>query len=390
MSCRIKMSDKAQQEWLYLVRHAAGTFVHHSRSLTLIREQLITPHLQFPTSALFLGRRRKDAALHYLFPDNQMSSRFPSVRLRLDNRTLFSERPILVADVDPVLTPQDPGPHDHEGEEIAIHWEPSGGMHLRDILLARLLFMFMDVVCIFADDIGGLDAVHKTLEAWAAVGQDVSSIDHRPRVLIVVETDGASVTHELLEESEFLRRLVTIPGATKVFGTVGFLHLPGKELSDMARHRPLKDELLKGLDLSGRRRREDGCLFSAAHLEAFFPCALQHVCHTIRSPFDFVRGTRRSLPASANHAVHLKRFLDLTTQAEWEQRAGFIASTLLVDAYLPGDHCTCDDRWDSVYMAVRLLTERQISVRPSPSTPYIAAIARAPLWPRENHQPNAS
>ncbi|KAL4887982.1 FabD/lysophospholipase-like protein [Aspergillus ambiguus] len=319
------MSEKSNADWLYLVRHAAGTFVHHGRCLSHIKEQLITPHMQFPTSTLFFGKRRKDIALRYLFPDNHISSRFPSVQIRIDNRTLFSDFPILFAD-------------DHDREEVAIDWPAGDDLHLRDVLLARLLFMFMDVVCIFADDIGGLDAVLAALETWAAAGRNVTNLDHRPRILIVVETDNASITHELLEESEFLHQFVHTSGTTDVFGAISFLRLPSRELSNMARHQPLKDELLKGLDLSRRRRREDGCLFSAAHLEGFFRCALQHVCHTPQQPFDFVRSARRSLPSASDHGVHLKRFLDLTAHSEWEQRAAFIASTLLVDAYSPGGH----------------------------------------------------
>ncbi|KAH1805673.1 hypothetical protein KXX35_000530, partial [Aspergillus fumigatus] len=230
------------------------------------------------------GQRRKDVALRYLFPENQIPPGHPSLQLDVDNRTLFADHPFLFAQCDPHITPLDPVPDDGVREEIPIHWASFGDRRLSDIILARVLFLFVDVICIFADDIGGLDAVRTSLSTWATVGRSASSLEHRPRVLIVAEANGSSVTHDLLDESDFLFLLMQDRNAMEVFSTPSLLHLPGGDLSSMARHRPLRDELLKAVDLSRRHRKEDGYLFSAAHLDRFFHYALTHVCRTPQLP----------------------------------------------------------------------------------------------------------
>jgi hypothetical protein len=204
-----------------------------------------------------------------------------------------------------------------------------------------VLFLFVDVICIFADDIGGLDAVRTSLSTWATVGRSASSLEHRPRVLIVAEANGPSVTHDLLDESDFLFLLMQDRNAMEVFSTPSLLHLPGGDLSNMARHRPLRDELLKAVDLSRRHRKEDGYLFSAAHLDRFFHCALTHVCRTPQLPFDFVQSAHGANARGVAHSSHLTNFLALTSGRGWKQQdqAAFIASTLLVDAYPQESHC---------------------------------------------------
>ncbi|KAL4889165.1 hypothetical protein BDV59DRAFT_205438 [Aspergillus ambiguus] len=330
------MSEAAGSEWLRLVRHAAGIFVQHGECLTRIKEQLVSPRTQFPSLTLFLGQRRKNVALRYLFPDNHMGRGNPGLGLRLDSRTVFSDHPILFADCDPHLTPLTVEVGNFDGDELPFRW--SSECHLWDILLARLLFPFVDVVCIFADDVGGLDAVHTALATWASLGRDASGLEHRSRILVVAETDNVSVTRDLIEESDFLFRLTEMPDIAEVFSTPHLLHLRAGGLSGMARHRELKEALLKAIDLSRRDRKEDGCLFSATHLNAFFRCALEHVCAAPAQPFDFVRCGRPPAARLQGHRAHLQAFLELTKGAEWEHQAAYIASTLLVDAYPPRAH----------------------------------------------------
>ncbi|THC89924.1 hypothetical protein EYZ11_010621 [Aspergillus tanneri] len=328
----------SSHDWLCLVQHAAGTFIHHNRCLSHVREQLISPQTQFPALTLFLGKGHKDVALRYVFPDNQITPGRSGLRLRLENRTLYGDHPILIADCDSHLTPLAPEPVDGEREEIPIFWNIAADRNHLDILLSRLLFLFVDVVCIFADDVGGLDAVRAELTRWAALGRNVSSLDHRPRVLVVADSNGASVTQDILEESDFLFQLLRSPDVPEVFATPNLLQLRTGNLSGAARFLELKDELLKALDLSRRDRRQDGLLFSAAHMDEYFNHALHHVCRTPQQPFDFVRSSKRNAGRDMDHSFHLKEFLGLTSVQEWEYQAAYIASTLLVDAYRPGSH----------------------------------------------------
>lgn len=177
----------------------------------------------------------------------------------------------------------------------------------------------MDVICIFADDISGLDAVRTSLLTWAIVGRSASSLEHWPCVLIMAEANGLSVTHDLLDESDFLFLLMQDRNAMKVFSTLSLLYLPRGDLSNMARHRPLRDELLKAVDLSRRHQKEDGYLFLAAHLDCFFHCTLAYVCRTPQLPFDFVQSAHGANARGVAHSSHLTNFLALTSGRGWKQ-----------------------------------------------------------------------
>lgn len=325
-------------DWLRFVHSTAGNFVQHNRRL--IRDQLISPHTQFPGLTLILGNTRKEAAVRYLFPENRFTSSHPCIQLRLDNRTIFCDHPLYFADCDLHLTALEADRRSQDTEDIPIPWAAPTDGRILHILLARSLLLFVDVVCIFADDVGGLEVVQAILTEWAALRRNASSLDYQPRVLVVAEKEISSGTHQLLDEADFLFELLQNPNVSEAFVAPSMLYLPSDTLSGISRYRPLKDELLKALDLSRQQRRQDGYLFSAAHLYSLFDLALQHACQKPLMPFDFVRSGRRDVPQRKNYASHLTRFLKLTDGREWADRAAFIASTILVDAYPPGAHRT--------------------------------------------------
>lgn len=329
------MPTGPDKDWLRVVHSAAGAFIQHNRCL--IKDQLISPNTQFPGFALIIGNSHKDEALRYLFPQNRVISGRPCIQLGLDNRTIFCDHPFFFADCDLHFTPME-ADQPNQYTEIPIPWAAPADDCILDVLISRVLLLFVDVVCIFADDVGGLGAVQAALSEWAALGRNASNLDHQPRVLIIMEPENPSVTHQALDEVDFLFELLQNPDVPEVFTKPNIICLPSSTLSGVSRYQSLKDELLKALDLSRNHRREDGFLLSAVHLDSFLALSLQHACQKPLRQFEFV--SRPDASQAKNHASHLTTFLRQTDQHEWKDQAAFIASTILVDAYPPGVHRT--------------------------------------------------
>jgi hypothetical protein len=213
---------------------------------------------------------------------------------------------------------------------------------LHDLVMCRLLFLFVDVVCIFADDLGGLDAVKSILLTWAHISSGSSlPVAVRPRIIIVTKGDK-SVTHDILEEKNLLFDLHAEADALyQTFSDIRFCRLPSAELSSTARFLSLNAELSRRLHDARFVRLQKHVLFSATHLSDMFTLATQKFCASPLSKFDFIAATRQANPLDGSFGSHLKEFLLLAGRSRipYEGVASQIASALLMDAYPPGMHC---------------------------------------------------
>ncbi|PYH40086.1 uncharacterized protein BP01DRAFT_233530 [Aspergillus saccharolyticus JOP 1030-1] len=334
------MTNRQSSKWLHLAEQAEGLYIHNTRRLHHISQQLASPQTQLPSMIVFLGNKHKDTALRALFPDNTILSRQPYLQLDVDSRTTFAEHPMLFSHFDLNLELRNVRCDFDNCENIQFSPHIVGRYRGFDILLNRTIFLFTDVICIFADDIGGLDAVRALLTRWALVGRNASSLDYRPRILIVLEPETGSITHELLDESDFLFSLMQDRNISEVFATPVFHRLSGKPLSNVSQHCSLKDDLFKLTDFSRRDRRQDCYLFSTTHMATFFELSLHHTSQAPQVPLDFIRIDKGRPEISQSHSYHLRNFLVLTKKRGWttEAQAAIIASALLVDAYPPGSH----------------------------------------------------
>ncbi|KAI2889411.1 hypothetical protein CBS63078_10211 [Aspergillus niger] len=220
------------------------------------------------------------------------------------------------------------------------------GRYLQDLILSRLIFPFIDVLCIFAEDIGGLGAARNLLLAWAKIGS-ASSLSHavRPKVVIVVGATQ-STTHDILDDEEFLHELLEAGDVPflAAFGEVRICRLPPEGLSPEARFLGLAEDISRGLRDMRRIRDRHNVLFSATHLEAFFRLALEHISASPLSSFDFIRAARCQNPLDGAFTSHITNFLKLgnRTRAPYNIMASYIASAILMDAYPTGMHRTLD------------------------------------------------
>ena len=315
--------------------------------MTRLVKELINPGTQQPSVFLFIGRKTKRLALGKLFPENNIPKGHHDglATLRIDNASLYSGCPILFAESDPFTAIPSAANafFCHETERFRLKWAKIIPVdELYDILHARLLFLFTDVLCIFADDFDNFESVVERLEKWAAAGStSTSSKQLRPRVVVVRRGDEASPSpsYDLLKMQDFqfsLNRKVL----RNFYSSVTVLHLADEQMSPLARFRRLKELLWRNMDEMRQARQRNRSLYSAVHLAEFFRMAVMHTAASLLRPFDFVIASRQNNEIRPDHAEHLTTFLKLGTESglSWDAMTGFIASSILLDAYPPRMH----------------------------------------------------
>ena len=309
---------------------------------------LPNPAHQSPQITFFLGRRLKEKALRSLCDSNfKGPRRKDTINIRTDNRTLNALYPRLFADCDPTsrgIQEVPLGPRSCHQNEVTSLGPLPDNIRSYHFIIGRLLFLFVDVICIFADDLGGLGAVRGLLSTWAMIGS-ASDLPHsvRPKVIVVVSNRDQSVTHDVLDEKDFIFELqTTTPAVFKLFSDIRFCRLPTDELSPSARFLSLGADISRQLHDMRFSRLKHKTLFSGLHLCDFFKSAVQNLGTAPMGRFDFVASARQQNPLDGCFSSHLIEFLRLggKSRIPYEGMASHIASAILMDAYPPGMHCS--------------------------------------------------
>lgn len=335
------MRPKRQQSWFQFVTEEVGaSLIYDPNCLPQLIHLTDAPHRRHPALISFLGRGKKDRALRSLFADNPSNSISTfGFRLRVDHRTLYSGRPILFTDGDPNQSPQPPDIGGLAGvEKIPIAWASSSGAQIVDTIVTRFLLPASHVVCIFAEDIGGLVGVQALLRRWIAIGPQATQPALRPRLLVVVETKEVTSGDESLGDAHLAGVLAPPSDAPEVFAGIHMLHVSSASvLSDEARYRPLKEELLKALDVMERDRSECGLHFSAAHLPGLLEKAIRHTAQAHDRTFNLIEKARPP-PRPLEWTFHIGHFLRQGNKVAVEAQDIIISSSLMLDAFPPNMH----------------------------------------------------
>jgi hypothetical protein len=332
--------------WLQVVGEEDYYFCDPGR-MTQVAEELTNPSSQYPSCAFFIGKKQKDIAIRQVFAQNNIRRGCSNgiANLRVDSNTVGSKYPILFADGDPhiQIPPRQEVPNCHGQVIYPTAWKPDLQRKMLDIAYSRILFLFSDIVCLFAEDLGGLEKVALLLTTWALIG-DASGLSKeiRPKVIIIISGASPSPTFDLLETESF--RFSVTGGSPvdlrKTFSSITLMHLANQTLSPSARYRPLKEELLRQFDQVRQLRRQKCCLFSANHLQAFYPSVIQHAAGSVSLPINFIMASRIGNEVRSDYADHLLTFLKLCVQLKlpYDDVSSFIASSILMDAYPPRMH----------------------------------------------------
>ncbi|OJD25537.1 hypothetical protein ACJ73_03090 [Blastomyces percursus] len=333
--------------WLELVEGNAGPHLSYGWRLARVVHEMHAAAEQFPQIILLLGRSQKNAALPQLCKSKYRTSNRPqAVNLRLDRASVRSSHPRLFADWDPGRRDVQPAFDSpkvcHREEDTQVNWPSSTSWKPHDLVLARLILLFCDVICIFSDDVGGIEATVSLLMTWANIGS-ASSLPRRIRPRVIVVTKSVSATEKILAEDDLLFSIRRAENASTFFSSfvdVKISNLPSDELSPEARYLQLSTELLLELHDARRARETSRLMFSATHLNALFEDALRHTAQDILAPFDFIHSSRRGNPLDGSFVSHLSAFLrqGIRMHIAYEGLASYVASAILVDAYPPLMH----------------------------------------------------
>lgn len=360
--------------WIEVAHHKydALGIIDHGRLERLIND-LPDPKAQYPQIVTFMGDVRKRSILADLFSDSASSPSLMStdrsvVDLHMDASTGTSRYPALFADIEsrlsvsPRTERQKIYKQSRRGVKTSqILWQDEPGTTLRTII-ARVVIPFSDVICLFADDIGGVDAACNHLITWPCADRTASSVfqQFQPHVILITsETRDAKIKRmqddtitERLRKADFPCSAVTI------------VHLPILVSGEVMKYvRPYMVKM--------RQNRVDRHLqFSSPNLLWLFNEALAHAARTRALPFDFISAWYASRPASPALIDHLTAFWNLAREERMtmEQIGAIIASSLRVEAYYLSSHGKCSvtitAKWTDATTA-KLLDQ---SSRPATST----------------------
>jgi hypothetical protein len=200
---------------------------------------------------------------------------------------------------------------------------------------------FADVVCFFSDDLGGLKNIAKCLSTW--VNNGCGRPYNMPHIVVVMEmiSPSAYVEREAAERLIKLTQNETAGTLFKLISTIEVVALfPRATISSKSRYRLLKERLLTRLFQMRSRRESMSTLYSLTHFFSFFNRACEHYSKR-QEPFDFVKSTRVDNPLSENLLGHLLDFIKQIRESQLllSFAAPMIASSLLLDHYLPDTHC---------------------------------------------------
>jgi hypothetical protein len=316
--------------------------ISYNGRLAQLAGQLDCKDSQTPTIVLFLGKRAKDDALGQLFPDDHCHRRRrhgSSVNLRLDRSSTRSAHPIMFADCDPSLRARvewDEHPNAATRQYFPLAWQSRmATSQLLDDILPRLLFAFTDVICLFADDCGGLLGALSLLLSWAR--SYTPSRDHiawRPHVVVATRIASAENEKVILtawDDDTWLQ---------KAFASVSLAIVPSQgEILPAGADSGLKAHLLRMYAVARADRASTSILFSATHVSALFERALGHYSQDRSEPFNFIRASRFGNEVT-DETTHMETLLNLCKVHEIPSTAAcsLVASATLVDAYPPGMH----------------------------------------------------
>lgn len=220
-------------------------------------------------------------------------------------------------------------------------WDIPSAKTVLHAVWARLVFLFADVICIFADDFPDFSHVADFLVDCLRLGSASSlPVAVRPRVIIVFGHARDGVPDDVQQTNLLYQRLNNDTSGllSESFSAVNMIRLEHGPLSETARHERLRALIAGQLDDMQLVRQDHKVLINANHLVALFQSAFRHLADEIREPFHYVKATRAHNAVPPSLATHLAHYQGIGMQSDlcYEDLAPSIASALVMDHYIPG------------------------------------------------------
>lgn len=327
--------------WLNFIENQKTCLKYFNKTSRVI-QKMTNPHLQFFSLVFFLDKKSRKTILRDLFSRNNIRRRHRNglINLKLNFFTISADHPLLFADSDSQIFVfrRINTNVSRKKYTISVDWKIPSDISIKHFLYARLVFFFSDVICIFADDVEGLEAMASYIFQWITIGNVFFlSRNIRSRIMIVQIKDNVAVTQSFLEfkELQFRLNIKNNERRNDVFSSIILFRLQKAHLFLFARHHRLKDVLLKKIDTARLVRFQEKVLFSAIHFEVFFRQTIHHIVRSITHPFDFIEKSRIHNEIKLNHQNHFFQFFRLgyENHISFEALTFIIIFSLLMNAY---------------------------------------------------------
>jgi hypothetical protein len=358
--------------WLTLRAGLRDLIIQEHHRPYLFFRKLISLDTQRPQMITLIGQRTKTLVMRKLrFDPHAQDELTGEIHLVGDPDTVQHESPLLFANCElhnrsnEIKAGLDRPP----GDIVQRFMKPSrSGQKLDPVTLSHMIYThllvpFSTVVCIFAEDFGGLGAVVEVLAVWLTYLSSRPSdlpLETWPKFLVLTRTDNLSAEEEDKATAHFIRELgketerkngLLIFGErgklrkaqvdellARQFGGLRVVGLPDPR-STRGGWRTLKDRILRASADLQEQRVQSQVAFSARHFKSFFQMASDHFCSNTITPFNFMKASRIPNPVPRELASHLNTFLGQVHREHILSIAvPVIASALAFDAYQLGLH----------------------------------------------------
>jgi hypothetical protein len=382
--------SRTDSTWIDLCTQPQGTVLVQYHCPYAVHE-LSSPDFQEPQMITFIGGRAKSRCMKRLGFCFDEEVAHNTVRLQLAPDLVHMPSPILLVDCElhnktklcqtlcgPIL-----GHVDHR----ILHWDkniPNGldAYTLANTVYTKLISPFSNIICLFADDLEGLNSVARLLASWLLCYRSLPAEvpnTTSPRVIILREWNDLengifdeklatrSFMQEVYRQSDLRNRSQEQRFANHIsqqdldlllqlkFGDMRILAYTSHPvdagsmtLKDVHFHLrrldkswvTLRNRLLQDSQDIQERRRQQQVAFSATHLRALFSSACDHFAEDIIAPFSFLQASRSANPVPSGLALYLSAFLKQTPQKlHMAFNVPIIASALSLDSFPPDMHC---------------------------------------------------
>lgn len=346
------MTSCKHTDWLRLWKKSDNVGLEITDRPRRLLEDMRNPDQVSPFLLVLLGNQSKRLALTKLRIGNaRLCSRrgHGETHLFISSARGYEEKPIIVADGDiPVhnrlpSSCRNPSCHEILTRTLPRELSDKGAVEAADEVFHRSLMTLADVICIFCEDVGGMESSIKRFNAWLDKGQ-ASISPLRPRLLLVVEKDKEKRARQTLKET--LRTRHT-QGTASYSEDVSILVLPEKSSRATRRNEistvtwdMFRQKLFTSLELSRQSRRRLNFLFSARHFVEFLQYGAHRIVKTPWGPFDFIQASRKYNKIAPDLATHIINFVGLFDSKDEVRNIAIplLASSFILDHYTPGMH----------------------------------------------------
>lgn len=298
-----------------------------------VLQRMKNPTQQFPQIIHLVGKRIKEEAYRKLFSNIRLDCRkiANSTNLHLDTLTGDCVNPILLMNSEPstkLLSFCEDLETLNNTKKHILTWSISISHNIPNTVMARLSFLFSDIIVIFAQDFESHENSINHLTEW----EEIESASNLPQcvqsqVLIVI-SEGTSRYMMILQALKHKSKI------SEVFQSIRKFHWNPK-ISKASLYRKLKKIMLDLANQMLTIHCQINCLFSVSHLKVFYHQTISHTICYMDRPFDFVFASWYDNPVEDEWKQHLSNFLSekFTLGIPDIHLSSVIVFSLLVDAY---------------------------------------------------------